>query len=47
MLSPSSRAEGITSKFMLDTEIPSALNMATVMVSPYNTIRDETLKTTM
>jgi len=41
------RAEGITCRFMLNTEIPSALNMVTVMVLPYNTIRDETLETTM
>jgi hypothetical protein len=41
------RAEGITSKFMLNTEIPSVLKMATVIVSTYNTIRDETLKTTI
>jgi len=32
------RAERITSKFMLNTEISSALKMATGVVSPYNTI---------
>jgi hypothetical protein len=41
------RAEGITSKFMLNTEIPSTLKMATIMTSPYNTILDETPITTM
>jgi hypothetical protein len=40
-------AEVISYKFTLNSEIPSALKMETVMVSPYNTIHDETHKTTM
>jgi hypothetical protein len=40
------RAEGIGSMVILKLEIPSALKVDTVMVSPYNTTRDETHKTT-